>query len=68
MGLLVNCLAVVFSTIIAICGVSYFVREKNALEKNKVPHIYNEMHGGHDASVHNPAFYNFVRRIFKEEK
>ena len=30
MGLLVNCLAVVFSTIIAICGVSYFVREKNA--------------------------------------
>lgn len=40
----------------------------DALEKNKVPHIYNEMHGGHDASVHNPAFYNFVRRIFKEEK
>ena len=30
MGLLINCLAVVFSTIIAICGISYFVREKNA--------------------------------------
>ncbi len=30
MGLFVNCLAVVFSTIIAICGISYFIREKNA--------------------------------------
>ena len=30
MGLFVNCLAVVFSTIIAICGISYFMREKNA--------------------------------------
>ena len=30
MGLVVNCLAVVFSTIIAICGISYFIREKNA--------------------------------------
>lgn len=30
MGLFINCLAVVFSTIIAICGISYFVREKNA--------------------------------------
>ena len=30
MGLLVNCLAVVFSTIIASCGISYFIREKNA--------------------------------------
>ena len=30
MGIFVNCLAVVFSTIIAICGISYFVREKNA--------------------------------------
>ena len=30
MGIFVNCLAVVFSTIIAICGISYYVREKNA--------------------------------------
>ena len=30
MGIFVNCLAVVFSTIIAICGISYFAREKNA--------------------------------------
>lgn len=30
MGLFVNCLAVVFSTITAICGISYFMREKNA--------------------------------------
>lgn len=30
MGLFVNCLSVVFSTIIAICGISYFKREKNA--------------------------------------
>ena len=30
MGILVNCLAVIFGTIILICGVSYFVREKNA--------------------------------------
>ncbi|MGN0513806.1 MAG: ATP-binding protein [Lachnospiraceae bacterium] len=30
MGLLINCLAVVCSTIIASCGISYFVREKNA--------------------------------------
>ena len=30
MGVVVNCLAVVFSTIIAICGISYFIREKNA--------------------------------------
>ena len=30
MGIFVNCLAVVFSTIIASCGISYFVREKNA--------------------------------------
>ena len=30
MGIFVNCLAVVFSTIIAICGISYFMREKNA--------------------------------------
>ena len=29
MGVLINCLAVVFSTIIAFCGISYFVREKN---------------------------------------
>ncbi|MBO5155064.1 MAG: response regulator [Eubacterium sp.] len=30
MGIFINCLAVVFSTIIAICGISYFAREKNA--------------------------------------
>ena len=30
MGIFVNCLAVVFSTMLAICGISYFVREKNA--------------------------------------
>ena len=30
MGLFINCLAVIFSTIIAICGVSYFLREKNS--------------------------------------
>lgn len=30
MGIFINCLAVVFSTIIAICGISYFLREKNA--------------------------------------
>lgn len=30
MGLLVNSLALVFSTIVAICGISYFKREKNA--------------------------------------
>ena len=30
MGIFVNCLAVICSTIIACCGVSYFVREKNA--------------------------------------
>ena len=30
MGIFINCLAVVFSTIIAICGISYFMREKNA--------------------------------------
>ena len=30
MGIFINCLAVVFSTIIAICGISYFKREKNA--------------------------------------
>ena len=30
MGIFVNCLAVVFSTIVAICGISYFLREKNA--------------------------------------
>lgn len=30
MGLLINCLAVVCSTIIASCGISYFLREKNA--------------------------------------
>ena len=30
MGILINCLAVVFSTIIASCGISYFMREKNA--------------------------------------
>ena len=29
MGIFINCLAVVFSTIIAICGISYFMREKN---------------------------------------
>ncbi|MDD6492823.1 MAG: ATP-binding protein, partial [Firmicutes bacterium] len=32
MGIFINCLAVVFSTIIAICGISYFRREKNAGE------------------------------------
>ena len=30
MEIFINCLAVVFSTIIAICGISYFKREKNA--------------------------------------
>ncbi len=30
MGLVINCLAVVFSTVIAVCGISYFVREKNS--------------------------------------
>ena len=30
MGIFINCLAVVFSTIMAICGISYFMREKNA--------------------------------------
>ena len=30
MGIFINCLAVVFSTIIASCGISYFMREKNA--------------------------------------
>lgn len=30
MEIFINCLAVVFSTIIAICGISYFMREKNA--------------------------------------
>ena len=30
MGIFINCLAVAFSTIIAICGISYFMREKNA--------------------------------------
>ncbi len=30
MGIFVNCLAVVFSTIMAICGISYYLREKNA--------------------------------------
>lgn len=30
MGILVNSLAVVCSTIVAICGISYFIREKNA--------------------------------------
>lgn len=30
MGIFINCLAVVFSTITAICGISYFKREKNA--------------------------------------
>lgn len=30
MGLFVNCLAVVFSTVIVSCGISYFAREKNA--------------------------------------
>ena len=30
MGIFINCLAVVFSTIIALCGISYFMREKNA--------------------------------------
>lgn len=30
MGEFVNCLAVVFSTIIAICAISFFVREKNS--------------------------------------
>lgn len=29
MGIVVNCLAVVFSTIIICCGISYFIREKN---------------------------------------
>ena len=29
-GIFINCLAVVFSTIIASCGISYFMREKNA--------------------------------------
>lgn len=30
MGIFVNCLAVVFSTIIAICAISFFMREKNS--------------------------------------
>ena len=30
MGLFINCLAVVCSTIVASCGISYFIREKNA--------------------------------------
>ena len=30
MGIFINCFAVVFSTITAICGISYFKREKNA--------------------------------------
>ena len=30
MGVFINCLAIICSTIIAICGISYFVREKNA--------------------------------------
>ena len=30
MGIFINCFAVVFSTMIAICGISYFVREKNS--------------------------------------
>ncbi len=30
MGILINCLALIFSTIIALCGISYFLREKNA--------------------------------------
>lgn len=30
MGIFINCLAVVFSTVMAICGISYFMREKNA--------------------------------------
>lgn len=30
MGIFINCLALIFSTIIALCGISYFLREKNA--------------------------------------
>lgn len=30
MGIFINCLALIFSTIIALCGISYFIREKNA--------------------------------------
>ena len=30
MGIFINCLALIFSTIIVLCGISYFLREKNA--------------------------------------
>ena len=30
MGLLINCLALIFGTIIALCGISFFVREKTS--------------------------------------
>ena len=30
MGIFINCIAVIFSTVIIICGISYFMREKAA--------------------------------------
>jgi len=39
----------------------------DALVENEVPHIFLEYPGGHDGSVFKPAFYNFVKRIFKEK-
>jgi enterochelin esterase-like enzyme len=47
----------------------------DALEDNDVPHVYlesmggtdgNNGDGGHDGSVYNFGFYNFLRRIFKK--
>lgn len=51
-------------------------RYANALEKNKVPHIYYETMGGdsanaggggHEAAVYQHGLYNFLKRVFKEK-
>lgn len=50
-------------------------RYANALEKNKVPHIYYETMGGdssqsggggHEAAVYQHGVYNFLKRVFKD--
>lgn len=41
------------------------VEYHEGLVANNVPHIYQIFPGGHDESVYDVGFYNFVRRIFK---
>lgn len=40
----------------------------NALVNNAIPHIYYETEGGHEGKVYKHGFYNFLKRIFKNQE